>query len=169
MQEDPAALGRAIIDANLYLVLGTADAEGRPWVSPVYFAHSGFDQFIWVSKPETQHSRNLAQRPEISIVIFDSQVPISTGRAVYMSASAEELTGSERELAMDVFSRRSLQHGGASLDGGRCAAPGPAPPLSRGRGGTLRARPERPARTRDALVVARATSWASIQQLQRTR
>jgi nitroimidazol reductase NimA-like FMN-containing flavoprotein (pyridoxamine 5'-phosphate oxidase superfamily) len=112
MQEDPVALGRAIIDANLYLVLGTADAEGRPWVSPVYFAHAGFDQFFWVSKPEAQHSRNLAQRPEISVVIFDSQVPISTGRAVYMSASAEELTGSERELAMDVFSRRSLQHGG---------------------------------------------------------
>jgi uncharacterized protein YhbP (UPF0306 family) len=112
MQEDPAALGRAIVDANLYLVLGTADAEGRPWVSPVYFAHSGFDQFIWVSKPDAQHSRNLAQRPEISIVIFDSQVPISTGRAVYMSASAEELTGSQRELAMAVFSRRSLQHGG---------------------------------------------------------
>lgn len=112
MQEVPVALGRAIIDANLYLVLGTADAEGRPWVSPVYFAHAGFDQFFWVSKPEAQHSRNLAQRPEISVVIFDSQVPISTGRAVYMSASAEELTGSERELAMDVFSRRSLQHGG---------------------------------------------------------
>jgi nitroimidazol reductase NimA-like FMN-containing flavoprotein (pyridoxamine 5'-phosphate oxidase superfamily) len=112
MQEGPVALGRAIIDANLYLVLGTADAEGRPWVSPVYFAHAGFDQFFWVSKPEAQHSRNLAQRPEISVVIFDSQVPISTGRAVYMSASAEELTGSERELAMDVFSRRSLQHGG---------------------------------------------------------
>src|ERR671910_1194042 len=112
MHEDPAALGRAIIDANLYLVLGTADEEGRPWASPVYFAHSGFDQFFWVSKPETQHSRNLSQRPEISIVIFDSQVPISTGQAVYMSAAAEELTGSERELAMDVFSLRSLQHGG---------------------------------------------------------
>ena len=114
-----AALGRAIVDANLYMVLGTADEDGRPWVSPVYFAHSDFREFFWVSSPETRHSRNLAQRPEVGIVIFDSQVPISTGRAVYMSASAEELTGSERERAMEVFSRRSLEHGGArwTVDG----------------------------------------------------
>jgi len=28
-----------MIDANLYLVLATADGTGRPWRSPVYFAH----------------------------------------------------------------------------------------------------------------------------------
>jgi Pyridoxamine 5'-phosphate oxidase len=32
---DHAALAAAIIDSNVYMVLGTADAEGRPWVSPV--------------------------------------------------------------------------------------------------------------------------------------
>jgi hypothetical protein len=58
-----------------------------------------------------KHSRNLAGRPEVSIVIFDSQVPIGTGRGVYMSASAEELTGGERD-GIEVFSRRSLEHGG---------------------------------------------------------
>lgn len=106
------ALGRAIIEANLYMVLGTADGEGRPWVSPVYFAHADFREFYWVSRPETSHSRNLAERPQIGIVIFDSQVPISTGQAVYMSASAGELTGTEREAPIEVFSRRSLEHGG---------------------------------------------------------
>lgn len=55
---------------------------------------------------------HLAGRPEISIVILDSQVPIGTGQGVYMSASAEELTGSERDRGIDVFSRRSLEHGG---------------------------------------------------------
>jgi hypothetical protein len=30
---------RAIVDANPYLVLATADGTGRPWSSPVYFAH----------------------------------------------------------------------------------------------------------------------------------
>jgi nitroimidazol reductase NimA-like FMN-containing flavoprotein (pyridoxamine 5'-phosphate oxidase superfamily) len=109
---DPTATARAIIDANLYMVLGTADEAGRPWVSPVYFAHSQYNQFFWVSRPETKHSRNLAERPEISIVIFDSQVPIGTGQGLYMSASAVELTGSERERGIEVFSQRSLQHGG---------------------------------------------------------
>ena len=109
---DLTALGRAIIEANLYMVLGTADEEGRPWVSPVYFAHADFREFFWVSRPETNHSRNLAERPQIGIVIFDSQVPISTGQAVYMSASAGELAGTEREAPIEVFSQRSLEHGG---------------------------------------------------------
>jgi uncharacterized protein YhbP (UPF0306 family) len=102
---DPTATARAIIDANLYMVLGTADEAGRPWVSPVYFAHSQYNQFFWVSRPETKHSRNLAERPEISIVIFDSQVPIGTGQGLYMSASAVELTGSERASAASRSSR----------------------------------------------------------------
>jgi hypothetical protein len=55
---------------------------------------------------------HLAGQPEVSIVIFDSQVPIGTGRGVYMSASAEELTGGERERGIEVFSRRSSEHGG---------------------------------------------------------
>ena len=31
---DPAAELRAIVDANRYMVLGTAGADGAPWVSP---------------------------------------------------------------------------------------------------------------------------------------
>lgn len=32
-EHDLAAVAKAIIDANLYMVLGTADEAGRPWVS----------------------------------------------------------------------------------------------------------------------------------------
>jgi pyridoxamine 5'-phosphate oxidase-like protein len=39
--EDPAAIARAIIDSDLYMALGTSDAGGRPWVSPVYYAAEG--------------------------------------------------------------------------------------------------------------------------------
>jgi uncharacterized protein YhbP (UPF0306 family) len=110
--EDPAAIGRAIVDANLYMVLGTADQDGRPWVSPVYYAPAEYREFFWVSSPETRHSRNLQTRGDLSIVIFDSSAPIGTGRGVYMSASAHELAGDERAEGIDVFSRRSLAHGG---------------------------------------------------------
>ena len=40
-----------IIEASRYLVLATADATGRPWSSPVYFAHIGFTELYWVSSP----------------------------------------------------------------------------------------------------------------------
>ena len=36
--DDPAAHARALIDANLYMVLGTADEDGLPWATPVYYA-----------------------------------------------------------------------------------------------------------------------------------
>jgi hypothetical protein len=36
--EDPEAIAKLFIDSNLYMTLGTADADGRPWVSPVYYA-----------------------------------------------------------------------------------------------------------------------------------
>jgi nitroimidazol reductase NimA-like FMN-containing flavoprotein (pyridoxamine 5'-phosphate oxidase superfamily) len=111
-ERDPAALGRAIVDAALYMVLGTADEAGRPWVSPVYFAPAGYRELYWVSKPGARHSQNLEARPELSIVVFDSSVPIGTGRAVYMSATARQLAGDERAAGIDVFSRRSLEHGG---------------------------------------------------------
>jgi nitroimidazol reductase NimA-like FMN-containing flavoprotein (pyridoxamine 5'-phosphate oxidase superfamily) len=109
---DLSATAREIIDRSLYMVLGTADEAGRPWVSPVYFAVSDYTDFYWVSLPDARHSRNLASRPEVSIVVFDSSVPIGTGQGVYMSARAEELTGSELERGIEVFSRRGQEHGG---------------------------------------------------------
>ena len=108
---DPVAAARAVIDSNSYLTLGTADESGRPWVSPVWFAHSGYRVFFWVSVQEAQHSRNLETRPEVSIVIFDSQVAPSDAAAVYMTATAEQLSGDELESGIEVFSRKSLEGG----------------------------------------------------------
>jgi hypothetical protein len=34
---DLGAIARSIIDSNLYMTLGTADEDGNPWVSPVYY------------------------------------------------------------------------------------------------------------------------------------
>jgi nitroimidazol reductase NimA-like FMN-containing flavoprotein (pyridoxamine 5'-phosphate oxidase superfamily) len=112
-QHDLAALARAIIDANSYMTLGTADGSGLPWVSPVWYARAGYREFLWVSDPQAQHSRNLATRPQVSIVIFDSTTPIGTGQGVYMSALADELTGDELDRAIEIFSARSQAQGAA--------------------------------------------------------
>lgn len=111
-QQDLGAVVREIINANMYMVLGTADESGGPWVSPVYYASAGFTEFYWVSSPEVRHSRNIAVRSRISIVIFNSQAVIGTGQGVYMSATAEQLTGSDLDRGIEIFSRTSLGHGG---------------------------------------------------------
>jgi hypothetical protein len=61
----------------------------------VFYASNGDREFYWVSSTEATHSRNLASRPRLSIVIFDSRVPAYSGQAVYMAAVAEELAGAE--------------------------------------------------------------------------
>lgn len=107
-----AAIAREIIDTNLYMTIGTALDDGRPWVSPVYYATEDRWHFYWVSSPEAAHSRNLNLLPQVSIVVFDSQARIGTGQGVYMSGFAEELAGAELDRGIDIFSRRSLAHGG---------------------------------------------------------
>jgi hypothetical protein len=113
---DPAELGamaRSIIDSNSYMTLATADETGLPWASPVWYAPAEYREFFWVSSPEAQHSRNLATRPQLAIVIFDSTAAIGTGgeHAVYMSAVAEQPTGDDLDRGIEIFSRRSEAQG----------------------------------------------------------
>jgi nitroimidazol reductase NimA-like FMN-containing flavoprotein (pyridoxamine 5'-phosphate oxidase superfamily) len=110
-RHDLGAMAKDIIDSNPYMTLGTADGSGRPWASPVYYAPDGYAQFYWVSSPEATHSRNIAARPEVAIVIFDSRAPIGRGQGVYMSAMAEELLGDDLDTGIAIFSRRFEVYG----------------------------------------------------------
>jgi hypothetical protein len=103
MSQELSRIARDIIDANLYMTLGTADHDGRPWTTPVYYACADYAEFYWVSSPEATHSRNLAVRPQLSIVIFNSQVPPYSGQAVYLSAVAAELTGDDLARGLAVY------------------------------------------------------------------
>ncbi|GIH03811.1 hypothetical protein Rhe02_18780 [Rhizocola hellebori] len=103
MIEDEAA---AVIEAIQYVTLGTVDANGDPWTSPVYFAADG-DRFYWVSASDALHSRHLVARPRISVVVFDSTVDPYRGRAVYGIGTARELSDVDSlERAMACYPRR---------------------------------------------------------------
>ena len=121
---DLAAHALAILDANLYLTLGTADLDGRPWTSPVYYAPAGGREFYWVSDTDARHSRNLAERPQVSMVIFDSTVAPYHGRAVYAVGEARELSGSDLDRALGAYPRPD---GGGAAQVTREDVTGPAP------------------------------------------
>ena len=107
-QPDLVALARSIVESNQFMTLGTADEEGVPWVSPVWYASTDARAFYWVSKPDARHSRNLVSRPQVAIVIFDSH---RTGgwNGLYMSAQAEEQV--DVNEGIEIFSRRSQEKG----------------------------------------------------------
>lgn len=109
-EPDLAATARAVIDGNRFMALGTADADGSPWVSPVWYASADYREFLWVSDPAASHSRNIAARPQVAIVIYDSHAP-GTWTSVYLSALAGELQGAELRRGIEIFSRRSTEQG----------------------------------------------------------
>jgi Pyridoxamine 5'-phosphate oxidase len=105
-QQDLGAVAKTIIDSDMYMTLGTANETGQPWDSPVYFSWADYREFYWISSPEARHSRNIAVRPQISIVIFNSHVPVGKGQAVYMSAVAEELAGIDFDRGLVIYNGR---------------------------------------------------------------
>ena len=123
---DLGAVARQVIDGNVYMALGTADEGGRPWVSPVYFAADAYRDFYWISSPEVAHSRNLARRPDVSIVVFDSRAPIGAGdaTAVYMTATAAEVQPGELERGLAVYPGPA-ERGGGELTPADVSPPAP--------------------------------------------
>jgi uncharacterized pyridoxamine 5'-phosphate oxidase family protein len=99
MRGDPelGAMARRVIGANHYMTLATLDPDGRPRLSPVYYTAARYTDFYWVSSPEAHHSRNLAERPEVQIVIFDSTAPVGKGEAVYLRGTAKQMSDDELE------------------------------------------------------------------------
>jgi nitroimidazol reductase NimA-like FMN-containing flavoprotein (pyridoxamine 5'-phosphate oxidase superfamily) len=105
---DLRAVARSIVDSNRYMTLATADGDGIPWASPVWYAPMEYREFLWVSSPEARHSRNLAVRPQLAIVIFDSHKP-GGWNALYLTAVAEQLE--DVDEAIDIFSRHGESQG----------------------------------------------------------
>ena len=109
---------KRVIDDNRYLTLGTADAQGNPWVSPVWYATNGYTKFLWLSSADARHSKNIAARSRVAVVIFDSRSVPAGARALYIDGHANEV-------------RRRAGAGAGSLLG-RIASPGAADPEGRG-------------------------------------
>jgi hypothetical protein len=101
--DDLATHAQALLDGNRYLTIGTVDPEGWPWTSPVYFASAGVREFYWVSETGARHSRHLAERPRVSMVVFDSTVAPYHGRAVYAVGVARELSGDDLDRGLQIY------------------------------------------------------------------
>lgn len=106
----------AVIEANRFMTLGTADASGTPWANPVWFATDDLRRFLWISSPETRHSRNIAARPEIAIVIYDSRTTPAERQAVYIEATARQVAEDKIGGSIGLFSRASVAQGLSEWD-----------------------------------------------------
>ena len=76
-------------------------------ISPVWFAPDD-GGFVRISRPDSRHSRNLAERPELALVIYDSTVLPAERQALYVEAVAEQLYGKPRDVAVARYSEHSV-------------------------------------------------------------
>ncbi|HEY7043367.1 MAG TPA: pyridoxamine 5'-phosphate oxidase family protein [Nocardioidaceae bacterium] len=96
---DLVDLARTTLAGTRFMVLGTVDPSGRPRVSPVWFSLVDHRDAYWLSSPAAHHSRNIEERPEVSMVVFDSSADPHTGQAVYLEATAARVPDDELEAA----------------------------------------------------------------------
>ena len=97
---------RKLLASIRYMTLATVDPDGRPWVTPVWYAAPTPRELLWVSRPEARHSRNIAERPDVAIVIFDSTVASEDAQALYIEATA-----ARADEGVERFSAASLAAG----------------------------------------------------------
>jgi hypothetical protein len=93
--DELSEMARRVLDGNRYMVLGTVEEDGSPRLSPVFFTPARYRDLYWVSSPDARHSRNVSARPDVQVVVFDSSSPPGQSEAVYMSATAREVTDDE--------------------------------------------------------------------------
>jgi nitroimidazol reductase NimA-like FMN-containing flavoprotein (pyridoxamine 5'-phosphate oxidase superfamily) len=122
---DLVASAKRIVDASQYMTLATANEDGLPWASPVWFATVDHREFLWVSSPEARHSRNIAIRPEVAIVIFDSRQVPGTGQGVYVAATAAPVADDDIDREIAVFSRISQAKGAPAWSRAHVEPPAP--------------------------------------------
>ena len=79
-----------------------------------------------MSSPDVTHSRNIAVRPEVSIVIFDSRAAVGTGNesAVYMTARATVVAPADLEEVL-AGAPSFARHGGRAVGPDDLRAPAP--------------------------------------------
>lgn len=98
---------KKIILENIYMTIATATKDGRPWISPVFFAYDENYNLFWVSNKDSLHSNLIKDNPQIAIVIFNSQAPEDEGDGVYFESIASVLEDDiEIKQAMELLSKR---------------------------------------------------------------
>jgi uncharacterized protein YhbP (UPF0306 family) len=113
---DTTAHALDLLARNRYVVLATADEEGTPWVTPVWFAPQGLDRILWLSWPGSRHSRLIARRPEVALTVFDSSRPSEEAAAFYAVGVARECEEALLDAALAEYNGRSVAQGLAAFD-----------------------------------------------------
>ena len=104
--QDLKSLVHEVLRDGFAVNLGVSDASG-PWIAPVvYVLDDAFDLY-WISIADCQHSRAIAENPNIAAVVIATQ-DTDKERALQMSGKAMRIEGAMLELEQRLQAKRGL-------------------------------------------------------------
>jgi general stress protein 26 len=102
---------QSVLDRIIYVTIATVDSNGQPWNSPVVGKWDDNLNLYWVSSKKSQHSQNIAHRPLIFVVVYDSTVPEGEGLGLYLEMEAKMLcTKAEIQRAKGFYDTGFFKH-----------------------------------------------------------
>jgi hypothetical protein len=72
----------------------------------VFYVADGEHRVLWVSSPDSRHSRNITARPTVAITIFDTNAPIGQAEALYLEATATLVNDRAHARAVELLNAR---------------------------------------------------------------
>ena len=104
--QDLKSLVHEVLRDGFAVNLGVSDASG-PWIAPVvYVLDDAFDLY-WISIADCQHSRAIAENPNIAAVVIATQ-DTDKERALQMTGEAMRIEGAMLELEQRLQAKRGL-------------------------------------------------------------
>ena len=96
-ENDPKSVAEFVwreLPRHKQFALGTVDDNGKAWVVCVNLSFDAKLNIFWKSLKDTEHSKHIAQRPDVSICIFSESKGVGD-YGFYTYATAREATTEE--------------------------------------------------------------------------
>lgn len=85
------------------LTLATVGADSLPQAAPLFYASDAQMNLIFLSSPDSRHSRNLARNPAAAAAIYDEVWDWQAIRGMQIEGWVERLEGEARERALALY------------------------------------------------------------------
>jgi uncharacterized protein YhbP (UPF0306 family) len=100
-------VARSLLDAAPLCALSTVAAGGHAYINTMYFARTYPWNLVWISAPDSRHSRNIRERSTAAIAVYDSsQRWGGRDRGIQVFGRASELHGRPAQQAMNAYAER---------------------------------------------------------------
>jgi uncharacterized protein YhbP (UPF0306 family) len=100
-------LARRLMSVSPLCALATVWPGGRAHINHMYFARSGLFDVVWISDPDSRHSRNLLTNSSAAVTIFDShQTWGKPDRGIQLFGTAGSVSGTAARQAERAYAAR---------------------------------------------------------------